>query len=312
MEPAKTARICPRPRPSVLQNKPSGTQGAPRHPRRKEPEAVITLNLSDQTIKSLSKPELGVLKYAYENTEKLLDMTIQELSEQVCYSSATILRFCKKLGYSGFAEFKYALRAELRAAETAKSGSTRSGRDFTTGMLTDTISSNVQATSKLMREESLEQAFRFLDSGCPIYLWSPGGLTSVAVEYFEKLLLSIGRQGVYFIESVRMFEHILRSRPREALLILISTSGRYETTIRLAKIAQAEGIPILSITPYSDNEIAELADVNFRFFANQREHLGAEFTSRLPIFFVINTIIQCYLRLRDAREREGGGHAPTV
>ena len=271
-----------------------------------------TLNLNDQTIKSLSKPELGVLKYAYENTEKLLDMTIQELSEQVCYSPATVLRFCKKLGYSGFAEFKYALRTELRAAETAKSGSTCSGRDFNTGMLIDTISSNIQATSKLMEEERLEQAFRFLDSGCPIYLWSPGGLTSVAVEYFEKMLLSIGRQEVYFIESVRMFEHILRSRPRESLLILISTSGRYETTIRLAKIAQADGIPILSITPYTENEIAELADVNFRFFANQRENLGAEFTSRLPIFFVINTIIQCYLRFKDSREGEGGGHAPAV
>jgi len=271
---------------------------------------MITLNLNDQVIKSLSRPELDILKYAYENTEALLTMTIQELAGAVSYSSATILRFCKKLGYSGFAEFKYALRAELR--RTGPEISVQSGHQFTTGMLIDTISSNIQATSKLIREEQLNQTFRYLDSGCPIYLWSPDGLTSVAVEYFEKLLLSIGRQGVYFIESVRMFEHILRSRPREALLILISTSGRYETTIRLAKIAQAEGIPILSITPYSDNEIAELADVNFRFFANQREHLGAEFTSRLPIFFVINTIIQCYLRLRDAREREGGGHAPTV
>lgn len=271
---------------------------------------MITLNLNDQIIKSLSKPELGVLKYAYENTEQLLGMTIQALSEQVRYSPATILRFCKKLGYSGFAEFKYALRAELRAAEAASAGAARSGRDFNTGVLTDTISSNIQATSKLMQEEHLEQAFRFLDSGCPIYLWSPGGLTSVAVEYFEKLLLSIGRREVYFIESVRMFEHILRSRPRESLLILISTSGRYETTIRLAKIAQADGIPILSITPYTENEIAELADVNFRFFANQRENLGAEFTSRLPIFFVINTIIQCYLRFKD--QREGGGYAPLA
>lgn len=136
---------------------------------------MITLNLNDQIIKSLSKPELGVLKYAYENTEQLLGMTIQALSEQVRYSPATILRFCKKLGYSGFAEFKYALRAELRAAEAASAGAARSGRDFNTGVLTDTISSNIQATSKLMQEEHLEQAFRFLDSGCPIYLWSPAG-----------------------------------------------------------------------------------------------------------------------------------------
>ena len=160
----------------------------------------------------------------------------------------------------------------------------------------------------------MERAFRYLDSGCPIYLWSPGGLTSVAVEYFEKLLLTIGRQGVYFIESVKMFEHILRSRPRESLLILISTSGKYATTIRLAKIARTSGIPLLSITPYTANEIAELADVNFRFFTDQRENLGAEFTSRLPIFFVINTIVQCYLRSREpvTGDREGGNHASTV
>ncbi len=32
-----------------------------------------------------------------------------------------------------------------------------------------------------------------------------GGLTSVAVEYLEKLLLSIGRQEVYLIGSIKMF-----------------------------------------------------------------------------------------------------------
>ena len=260
---------------------------------------MITLNLNDQVIKSLSRPELDILKYAYENTEALLTMTIQELAGAVSYSSATILRFCKKLGYSGFAEFKYALRAELR--RTGPEISVQSGHQFTTGMLIDTISSNIQATSKLIREEQLNQTFRYLDSGCPIYLWSPGGLTS-------------GRQEVYFVESVRMFEHILRSRTGPCLLILISTSGKYPTTIRLGKIAQVNNIPILSITPYANNEVAELAGVNFRFFSNERENLGAEFTSRLPVFFVINTIIQCYLRYKEPSpaDGEGGGYAAFI
>lgn len=273
---------------------------------------MITLHLSDQVIKSLSRPELEILKYAYEHTEAVLDMSIQTLAAEAAYSPATILRFCKKLGYSGFAEFKYALRAETR--RTGEDRPIQSSRDFTANMLIDAISSNIQATSKLIQEEQLNQAFRYLDSGCPIYLWSPGGLTSVAAEYFEKMLLSIGRQEVYFIESVKMFEHILRSRSGESLLILISASGKYPTTIRLGKIAQVNGIPILSITPYASNEVADLADVNFRFFSNEREHLGAEFTSRLPVFFVINTIVQCYLRYRDAAggDREGGRHAPSV
>lgn len=255
---------------------------------------MITLHLNDQIIKSLSRPELNILKYAYENTDELMELSIQDLSNRVSYSPATVLRFCKKLGYSGFSEFKYALRAEQR--RKGEDISSHSSRNFSTGMMIDTLSSNIQATSKLIQEEQLNQTFRYLESGCPIYLWSPGGLTSVAVEYFEKLLLSIGRQEVYFIESVKMFEHILRNCSQESLLILISTSGKYPTTIRLGKIANASGIPILSISPYTSNEVADLADVSLRFFTNQRENLGAEFTSRLPIFFVINTIIQCYLR----------------
>ena len=100
---------------------------------------MITLNLSDQIIKSLSRPELEILKFAYEHTEEVLDMSIQSLAERTAYSPATILRFCKKLGYSGFAEFKYALRAELR--EKDGEVSTRSGREFTFGMMIDSLSS---------------------------------------------------------------------------------------------------------------------------------------------------------------------------
>ena len=258
---------------------------------------MILLRLSDQIIKSLSRPELAILKYAYENTEALLKMSIKELSGHVDYSPATILRFCKKLGYSGFSEFKYALRAEIRE-RGAQESAANVGHAFSIGMSIDTMRSNLEATAKLVHEEQLEQVFSYLDSGCQILLWSPGGLTSVAVEYLEKLLLSIGRQEVYLIGSIKMFQHILHSRPRGSLLVLISTSGRYPATIRLGKIAQANSLLILSVTPYTSNEVAELSDINFRFFTDQRENLGAEFTSRLPIFFVINTIIQCYLRYK--------------
>ncbi len=266
---------------------------------------MILLRLNDQIIKSLSGPELAILKYAYENTETLLEMSIRKFADHAACSPATVLRFCKKLGYSGYAEFKYALRAEQRERGT-KDTHGGSEHTFAAGVYLDTMRSNLEATAKLIREEHLNQVFQYLDSGCPIFLWSPGGLTSVAVEYFEKLLLSIGRQEVYFIESVKMFQHILSGCSRESLLILISTSGKYPPTIRLGKIAQANGIPILSVTPYTSNEVAALSDTNFRFFTDQRENLGAEFTSRLPIFFVIQTMIKCYLRYKEEAAADSG------
>lgn len=257
---------------------------------------MITLHLDDTIISSLTGNELNILKYVYGHPEEILQMSIQELARQVSYSSATILRFCKKLGYSGFAELKYALHAAL-LKDTAPPAS-YSEQTFSTQMLLSVMGSDVEGTSKLIQEEQLSQTFRFFDSGCPIYIWSPGGITSITAEYFEKLLLSIGRQNVYRIGSQKMCEHILRNTRADSLLILISTTGVFPPTLRLAKVARINNIPIISIAPYANNELAENATVSYRFFTHQREYRDAEYTSRLPIFFIINMIIHCYLEYR--------------
>ncbi len=74
---------------------------------------MISLHLDDTIIKSLTGNELNILKYIYGHADDIRHMSIQELASQVSYSSATVLRFCKKLGYSGFAELKYVLHQEL-------------------------------------------------------------------------------------------------------------------------------------------------------------------------------------------------------
>ena len=151
----------------------------------------------------------------------------------------------------------------------------------------------------LIQEEQLYQVFLYFDSNCPIYLWAPGGITAILIGYFEKLLFSIGRQKVYKINSSKLGEHILQNISSESVLVLISTTGDFSVTVKLAKLARINNIPIISITPYTTNTIADLATVNFRFFTDQRENRGAEFTSRLPIFFVIHLIIRTYLQYKQ-------------
>lgn len=258
---------------------------------------MFTLRLNDSVIKSLSSNELNILKYVYEHHNEVLEMSIQEFSAQVSYSPATILRFCKKLGYSGFAELKYILRSGLQEAEEPP-GTPRSS-SFTVNMMLDNLYNNIEGTSKLITEENLLKAFRFFDSDCPIYLWAPGGITSILADYFEKLLFSVGRQKVYKIEASRLGEHILRNSALNAVLILISTSGDFGPTVRLGKLARMNSIPVIAITPYTNNVLADLATVNFRFFVEQRENRGAEFTSRLPVFYILSTIIKCYLEYKQ-------------
>lgn len=258
---------------------------------------MINLHLSDAIIKSLTHNELNILKYIYGQPEQIPHMSIYEFAKAVSYSTATVLRFCKKLGYSGFAELKYTVRRHLNELPQASRNADKHSLDIS--QLLGHLSANIEGTARLIQEDLLYQAFRYLDSDCALYLWAPGGVTSVLTDYFEKLLFSIGRQKVYKIDASRIGEHILRGLTTKALLILISTTGDFPPTVKLARLARINNIPILSITPYTTNDIAGFATVNFRFFTDQRENRGAEFTSRLPVFYVIHFLIRAYLLYRQ-------------
>lgn len=275
---------------------------------------MFPLQLNDQIIQSLSKNELKILQYVYEHSSETCEMSIQEFSRVISYSPATVLRFCRKLGFSGFAEFKYALRTNASKQnpnpqeDASLSTMPEPSLSMERQMILSEMLNNISGTSHLISQDLLERTFAFFDSDCPIYLFSPAGITEIPCDYFEKMLFSIGRQNVYRTASARMCEHLLHSVTKKALLILISTSGNFGPTERLARVANTNGIPILAITPYSSNSIASLAQINFRFFTDQRENRGAEFTSRLPILYVIYIIISCYLDYKQ----KGDSHASDL
>lgn len=274
---------------------------------------VIRFSLSDEIIRSLSRHELDILKYVYENTDEIANESIQEFSKKVCYSPATVLRFCKKLGYSGFAEFKYVLRSARSSTAKRRPKADMPAYDQETSI--DQINYNIQATAGLIREEQLRRTFQFLDSGASIYIWMPGGITDITAEYLEKMLFSIGRQEVYRVVSARLLTHLINTNRKDSVVFIISASGMHEPTVRISKLARMNNIPIISITPYTTNEITDASTISFRFFTDQRENVGAEYTSRLPIFFVIHTIIQCYLKYREQMlptQQEGGRHDTSV
>lgn len=66
--------------------------------------------IDNNILNTLTQSELSVLQYIDVHSNEVLTMSIQELSEKVFFSTATILRLCKKLNLSGFSELKFTLK----------------------------------------------------------------------------------------------------------------------------------------------------------------------------------------------------------
>lgn len=66
-----------------------------------------------ETIQSLNDLDLEVYNYVIRQPEKVQYMRIREFAEEAHVSTSTVLRFCKKVGCDGYAEFKLKLRQYL-------------------------------------------------------------------------------------------------------------------------------------------------------------------------------------------------------
>ncbi|WP_251136194.1 hypothetical protein [Exiguobacterium sp. s194] len=60
----------------------------------------------------LTEMEYSVLLFAAENVSLVREMNIRELAARCYTSPATIIRLCKKLGFSGYSEFLFFLKGQ--------------------------------------------------------------------------------------------------------------------------------------------------------------------------------------------------------
>ena len=65
------------------------------------------------TLATLNALELQVYNYVIKNRDKVMYMTIRELSDAVQVSTTTVLRFCRKMHCDGYSEFRIRFKLYL-------------------------------------------------------------------------------------------------------------------------------------------------------------------------------------------------------
>ena len=66
-----------------------------------------------ERIQTFNELEMLVYQYVIQHQSAIPYMRIRELAAEAHVSSTTILRFCKKLGCDGYAEFKLKMKEQL-------------------------------------------------------------------------------------------------------------------------------------------------------------------------------------------------------
>jgi DNA-binding MurR/RpiR family transcriptional regulator len=219
--------------------------------------------------------------------DTIINMTLLELSKQLKTGEASIIRFCRKMGYDGFQDMKLAMAIEKAQDEEEE----YSVPDNTRTM--EKMTGVIKNTAANVSEQSIEKAVSMLSHDDELYFYGVG-TSGIAAELAETRFLRTGRRckavvdsHLQSIQSAIMGEH--------DLIVAISVSGTTADLYGPLLTAKNNGCRIVAITNHENSRIAELSDCVILTSAPENPVTGGTFESIVSQIYVLDLLYECYV-----------------
>lgn len=228
---------------------------------------------------NLNDTDDDIAEYINKHKDSIMKLSIQKIAYDLFIAPNTIMRFSKKLGYSGFSELKYSLRQELNPIDSSITISSQ---------LLSQLPMNIVKTLDIIDTASIQKVAKMMSvANCTIL--AGVGDSTYFCEMMGKNLRSVEYQVQYYQQMHDMF-FAVRHATRKDLLVVISARGENSRLIELAKEASARDMPVVSITHFYDNSLANIANERLYFWGEDREVNRYNITDRSGLMMIVRLL----------------------
>ncbi len=234
-----------------------------------EQEEVFINNLFvriQNLMPSFNKAQQKVAEYIVSNKNELQYLKIKQLALNCDVSEATITRFIRKIGFSSFQNFKYAIvkidsKAQSHNNEPSHAESINTGNpiaDLITKIKTEYIT-NIQLTLNNLDTKEILKAIDTIRNGKNIYFFCVG-TSSIAAKNSYLRFYRAGIKTAVFNDPAEM--GIAASLAEKGdVAIALSYSGKTEVVNTSMQIAKKNGVKTIAITGPGKSPLLKMADV---------------------------------------------------
>ncbi|PTK58462.1 RpiR family transcriptional regulator [Staphylococcus nepalensis] len=251
-----------------------------------------TLILLESSLTNLNPSEYRVAQYVIDHPHETINSSIQHLANLTNVSEATIVRLSKKIKCKGFQDLKMKIAMELNNANERGPDYDELNMNYSKESVINSISqSNIKSiknTAQILSPEELEQAILILNKARKICVFGIGASSIIAEDLKQKLTridkwCEVGKS---YDEQATLSANLTN----EDVVIAISNTGQTEDMIQSLSLARDKGSQIISITKYSKNYIADLANINLFFSSVEKPVRSAAMSSRIATLNVIDIL----------------------
>lgn len=228
-----------------------------------------------------TKAEIRLIDRLCEIDKKdLIYLSITDLSDMVGVAEATILRFCRKLDFKGFQDFKLRLSQDIAAEDEEVQGIPQS--------IAEQMMSAIRATcEQIDYQQCLKVADLIINArkACAFAVGNSAIATHEAKNRLIKAGINLENSGDVHNQTI-----IAANLNQNDLLILVSVSGSTKDIIHLAEIGRENGTPIVVITNYSKSPLAKYADYLLLSCRKEAAYEGGSLATVVAQSYIIDVL----------------------
>lgn len=245
---------------------------------------------------SFNETDRGIATYLLNNIDNLKTLTITKLAQETYTSNATIIRFCKKLGLSGYRELIMQLIQEI-SRDYLLATTVDHNHPFDSSASIETIAANlanllrgvIDQTKIELDTAKVSTIAKAVLNAPQIYIFAKGE-SYLAGCIFRNNLLKLGRHIIMADEGGLQTLHVKNGKPGDLFLFLSYSGIHYDYSKYAAALSRC-GIKPCLITAFSDTTLAKHCDTVLLIPKSERV-IGkvANYSSMISLTYALQVI----------------------
>lgn len=245
-------------------------------------------------IPSLPRAEKAFAQALLENPEAITHLTLAEISVESGSSEASVIRFCKRMGYHGYSDLKKAFAAAIEDGCEIHEEEIKETDDISV-ILKKVFQSNVQTLQNTMvlANEGYKDALDAIVNAKSIHFFGVGDAFAACQFAFMKFC----RLGIpCSVNSDVMLQYVTADNlgPGDVALA-VSYEGRSRNVVQAMKIAKRRGATTISITKMNKSPLLKYTDISLFISVSDLTIGRDKATRRVADQFILDVLYLGYI-----------------
>ncbi|KAA8455896.1 MurR/RpiR family transcriptional regulator [Weissella paramesenteroides] len=248
--------------------------------------------------KNFTTSERKIANFFLEKPQLVIDATAEKIGKLTQTSSSAIVRFAKKMGYTGFPAMKLDVAVAIK--------NTQNTHDLTEVEADESFANILEKTSARFKiipdviatqnaTEDFSQATSLIENARHIFVYGVTASSLVAQDIQQKFT-RIGLDVIYHADFHQMITTMQATATKQDLSIVISESGRTFEALNFKKISNDLGLKVIVLTNETNSEMTQDCDIVLTTTSQQFDKVRfASTTGLLSQLYVVDILFYAYI-----------------